>query len=266
MGIKDDFKVYTDQYGLVQPSPGETSGNGLLYTAEYILALAAHGALDDAEKQRLMAVYRACQVLPGLMRRSPAGAPFCGDQEGPDDYVGVGAAANLIGTSLAQDVVKYGQSQGADRWSSITEDEGNQTWSKVLYWTLRVLSLGSPVRWVWNNNDPRGFSEASWLGRQQNLVCHLQVAAGENPPLWRKFWWCLTILSSMFSDPTDQDSWILSWLCVRTMGDRFWLCKWVGKLWTWKFKKAWPHGAGQLLGSYFNNEQHPLAVWLQDIF
>ena len=46
MSIIDDFKAYTDKFGLVTPkNPPETSGNGLRYTAEYVVAL-CHNTKD----------------------------------------------------------------------------------------------------------------------------------------------------------------------------------------------------------------------------
>jgi hypothetical protein len=257
MTIKDAFLPYIDKDGLVQPTVGGESGNGLLYTSEYIYALLANGGMDRIEQMRLTAAYNACQMQEGLMARTPIGTAFSTDQEGPDDYYGCGAASSELDGSLARHILAYGR-KGASGFNPSYEDSDRV---KLSTWLFRILSLFGllKVKWIYNNDNPGFFTQSSWLGRQQNLICHLQFAADEEPPMWRKVWWAVAVLGSLFS--TNNDSYCLSWLCVRTAQGKSKFCTLVGKVW-WHFVlKKFPGGMGEILGDYFQNPSHPLAVY-----
>jgi hypothetical protein len=259
MSVQDLFKSYKDQYGLIQPSPNNSSGNSILYTAEYIMALLANNEFDVAERDRLASAMATCQRQSGLLMRSPIGGAFFEDQEGPDDYVGACAASYFMKTDLAARILAHGRNYGAQKYDAALEDPNHLLRSKVLYNLLSLFGLRK-INYVWNSNNPGYFTESAWLGRQQNLVCHMQFAAGENPPLWRKLWWMAAIYSGTKATKDNHDAWILAWLCVRTMNGRSWLCNLVANYWKKKMLEMWPGGMGECLCAYFGNPTHPIKT------
>lgn len=252
MSIQDDFKNYTDQYGLVQPNPNGGSGNGLLYTAEAIVALFDKGALSQQNIDDFKKAYASCEKEPGLMMRSPIGGPMNSDGEAPDDYVGCGAASFFLNDGLAERILKYGRGS-----PSKYGDTG--LWARILYLVLSKCGL-SKIPYNYNNVDPGVWTEWSWLGRQQNLICHLQFAAGETPPIWRRLWWCAAVFQATRAMKSEHDSWILSWLLIRTMNGRSWICKQVANYWWKKLLNYYPQGMSSVFADYFGNPNHPTAV------
>lgn len=230
--IQDDFAPYIDKYGLVQPAIGGTSGNGLLYTALYAMALLQQGTISVGLAGTILRAYYSCEKGPGLMQRLPNGA-F--GQEGPDDYVGCGLAANLLGTELAESIVTYGR---GEKW------------------------LGLISKYNYNNVTPGVFTLASWLGRQPQVICHLEFAAGQNPPLWRKLWWNAAITLACFAKVTDQDAHTLTWCLIQVADGKSVITQPFVWLWRKVMAKRKPGGISQNLRDYFGFD-HPLVKWLK---
>jgi hypothetical protein len=256
-GVRQDCSTYFDQYGLMQPGPSVSSGNGLLFTAEYIMALMFNNELDEEERQRLIKVYNSCELEPGLLMRSPIGAPFNQDQEGPDDYVGAAAASYFLRDSLAERILKYGNEKGAYKYADEYEEPDRREESR-LFWGLKSLGGTLRIDYVYNNIHPEYFTLSSYLGRQISLLCHLKFAAGEIPTETEKWFWCRAVEDGADAKKEDHDSWILSWLLVRTMDERDPNCNEVATYWKEKLQQTWPGGIGEVLCAYFQNQDHPL--------
>lgn len=228
---------FIDGDGLITPRPclaleHNVSGNGLLYTAEYLIwMIYAKEYQPVIDRAYWFSVAGECLVEPGLLKRSPTHP----DQQGPDDYIGAAAASYFIDQGLlAKTILEYGRTHPA-RWK------------------------GLPVHYVYNNVKPGEFSSSAWLGRQPALIAHLQFCAGETPALWRQLAWAAAIL---MAKPESQDDWVLSSLLVMVAGDRTWVTRQASRRWKENFKQAWPGGLKQVLTAYFNlQEAHPLATW-----
>lgn len=230
MSILSSLQPYTDANGLICPQSNpaiDSTNNGLLYTAEAIVALMDNGELTPELKQHFMTVYGSCEVILGLMKRLPDGT---GGQEGPDDYYGCGAAAAFCDPSFAQDILNY-------------------SWLRN-----------------YNNENPGKFTLKSWMGRFPHLMTHLKLAAGQS--IWNPFeraWWAASLMISALVSNSNAGAWCLSWLQVRV-----WEAKGNGlmeklavKFWRWRFNKNFGN-PGNMLGQYFQNPNHPLALALQN--
>jgi hypothetical protein len=254
--IQDDFKVYTDPNGLVQPTPGSQSGNGLLFTAEAIAAFKAHNVLDPIAVDKFIAAYRTCETQPGLYHRRPDGV-F--GQEAQDDYIGIAYASRYLNRpEIAQRVLDYGN-KGA-----LGLQDGATKGVKILYNVLSIFGLKS-IKNVWNNEQPGKFSINAWLGRTPTMIVDMKFAAGVEPGIFEKLYWCVAMLYSMKNDIRAHDSWVLSWMSWKTAEGKSWLCDFVGKIWLKKFNAYYPNGMGQLLSDYFVNPAHPSAIYLQGV-
>ena len=233
--FQNDFKLFIDKFGLISPyQSGISSGNGIRYTAEYVVSLLetfnyASGVIDT-EVNRINESVLKCQVQPGLYKRTPDD----GRLEAPDDYVGLGTISNLINHNIALDILKYGKEH----------------------------KCFLVIPYIYNNCEPGKWNIGAWLGRQQQVICHLQFAAGIKPALWRKIWWCGAIYLSTKSDVKDQDAYVLSWHLVKTAKGKSWLCDKFINYWKKKQEKRGLK-ISQVLKDYFGFD-HPLTKYLQN--
>lgn len=113
--MHQDFLPYRDADGLVSPrptTPGQrnASGNGILYTSEYYIALHLKGLVTTADREEAFRVFGACemQISPGRFMRTPIHRDECSF----DDYVGLAACSHLLGLPFARRLVAYGKAHG----------------------------------------------------------------------------------------------------------------------------------------------------------
>lgn len=223
-----DFNPFIDKYGLVTPD-GKPCGNGIRYTAECVVAAFDNKVLDSTMKMGIFDCITDCQLSPGLFKRHPEHT----DQEGPDDYIGLGTISHFLGyKNIARSILKYG----------------------------RTHKYFGVLKYVYNNVDPNKFSMSAWLGRMPQLICHLQFAAGEDPSLFKKIWWCGSVLNSLRVPSTDQDAFALTWHLVRVAEGKSKLCDFIINIW----RKRQKHNISEILSDYFNNQFHPLVKWLKN--
>lgn len=236
--IHADFDKFKDQYGLISPD-GKPSGNGLVYTAAYLLTLRDHWLLGLNEVFEGINALTSCFVTWGLLKRHPDHT----DQEGPDDYIAVGLISHLCGSEYAKSILSYGRSNPM-RW------------------------FGIDFYYVYNNEWPGSFLHkdqrtnwSAWMGRFPALICHLQWASGERPCLFRRLYWCAMLLISARKKRGNQDAWIQSYMMCEVAKNRWWLSDKVIKYWECKFKLTFSDGIGQVWAEYFGNPNHPLAKY-----
>ena len=254
--LKAAFQPYTDQWGLVQPQAGSSSGNGLLYTAEAIAALKANNQLTTDMKAQYWAAYEACEVQPGLFHRRPDGA-FGQNQQ--DDYIGIAyAARHLDRPDIAQRVLDYGDI-GANRLTS-TPASGDE----IAYKALSLFGLLT-VKNVYNDIEPGAFNLKGWFARWPFLGITMKFAAGKDPNILEKLFWCVIQLSSLRADVNNQDNWILSWMAWKTVEGKSWITDLVGKYWLKKFVEK-QGSMGDLLERYFNDPNQPVAQALKGVY
>lgn len=242
MAFLDELKDYIDQYGLVQNripnAKGWTSGNGLLFTGEASIIASALGEWNCVVADRFFHALVLCQVASGVYERIPGNR----DQEGPDDYFGIGATAFYLNTycaghfpNLAAESLAYGR-KNPYKWHHI------------------------PLRYYFPNAHQTEFDVSAWMGRFPALIAHLQFAAGENPALWKKIWWCVSIMIA-HKQPTDnKDARILSWVMIHVMAKRSWLCNKAAAFFYKRLYTQYIGGMKQVFSEYFGAD-HPIAKY-----
>jgi len=258
MSLKEEILSYTDQYGLVTPN-GQPSGNGLLYSAEYLALLDELDNMGPDDVLHFHKVYYNCEKEKGLYNRHPNHT----DQQGPDDYVGIATTAALIRPEMARDLLAYGRNNLAPLKGFIVEQNKlSPSLKKIL-----VFLFGNVrVKYNYNNVNPGTTNRSSWLGRQPQLITTFQMAAKERVALPRLLYWCLVISTSGLFDPKSQDAWSLSYLSLKVGGDHNFLTRLTRSIWRKRFKKHWPGGLNNLFATYFNNPEHPLAkYWPENV-
>ena len=236
--LEQDYKHYTDKYGLIQPSTrdgaGETSHNGLRFTAEALVAFNNHGKLSREYKYAFLKAIFSCQSMAGLYNRYPGANQL---QESVDDLCGVGLSSFILRRNyLAREILHYGR-----RNFGFFNNENPGSIFRLNSWK---------INW------------SAFLWRQVQVFCHLRWAAEENPNCFQKLWWIIVILMGTKRQKDDQDGWVLSWMLVKVAKKRGPIVERVRKYWIKKFKKIHPNGIGPVLGDYFGNDKHPNAVYL----
>lgn len=237
--------------GLIHDSTGGISGNGLLYTAEWVLALSNLSLLSPSNRIKFVGAYNSHMRIEGLMMRTPSNA-F--GQEGPDDYFGVAAASKVLdhGT-LAKAILEYGK-KGATQFDLTPTERRDIKKEKILFYTLKILGLGR-IKYVFNNLDPSLFNARAWLGRFPHLIAHLKFAAGITPTWFEYAYWCLALLKKEHAE--DYDRWILPYLMTQTAKDRGLIARFVIGIWNKRATKAFGT-VDKLFYAYFRDKDHPI--------
>lgn len=145
--LSNAIKPFTTLEGFVSPGGGET-GNGILFTAEWLLCLDYNGCLWGQDFDAFLDLIRRVSPRKGLLARS-LGNPT--DQEGLDDYTG----ACAMSVTVAQDVLKYGQSHF---W--YMNNSGKLFNGKALF--IRFQSLIAHIKFA-AQVCPNFIERAAWL-------------------------------------------------------------------------------------------------------
>jgi hypothetical protein len=251
MSIQDDYKLYTDQFGLVHSSKGDISQNGLRFTTEYLFALKRCQEPIDS----LIPSYNACITAPGLICRHPSNPD---EQEGPDDTFAILAASKELKTTFAKDWLQYGRTSLIMGYDELYDRK--KWWHKLLF---SVLSTFEILKFVFNTPRPGMFNVSAWMGRQLPLVAHAKVCAGERLSFVEQLIWCMGVLFSAY-DAKSQDGKSLTWFAVKaSKGSRSWIMSWACRVWSRKLKEQWGEGGmGAVLKAYFGDKEQPSIKWL----
>jgi len=261
MSVLQEFQPWRKVYGFVVPEdnfpgregqPCEVSGNGLLYTSEFIIALFDNGELNKNIRDELEEIYRSCERLPGLMIRTPV---WVESQEALDDYIGCATASYFIdGGALANRILEYGINFPSAKFDETNESE--KTRSKWVYNLLSCFGLFK-VKRVYNNVTPGNFTLAAWLGRFPAVFAHLKFACGKKPTFFEKLFWIISVLFSLFKKNEDNDSFILTWHLTRVAEGKSKFFDLV--IWLWR-KLMRKKRNGTWIAEAMNNP--PLRKWL----
>jgi hypothetical protein len=257
--LKDEMIAYTDKYGLIQPQkqPNE-SGNGLLYTSEYIVTLAKLGQLETDDKVKYLGAIMSSEVQPGLFKRNPEA--FTNDIEAIDDYIGLAAGSKAANRLIAQRILKYGR-EHKFLLKDIISDYLNRSDSSFHLPLIFVSKLFGNIKvgYVYNNLEPNKANSEVWFGRFPQLIASLKWAAGEEPTLFEKVYTALVIATS--GNKNDTNTFILSDLVVYC-SQGSWLCRQVAKIWKWRLYKMYPNGMKDVYKQYFGAD-YPLSNYIE---
>lgn len=266
--IYEDYKPYMDRWELVQPAPDDgrpfgMSGNGLLYTSSYILALVDNSALTSQEKIRLLNVYQSCQVPNeiGLYHRTPTKVK---DFNSFDDLLGVLLASKYLDDGfMARRIYDRGQMIVSEVDESEGLDHPTVKLSKKILPILKFLTFNK-VKWNYNNVNPDKFRVNTWLGRRIDVIATIQMAAKKrvNPIYWT--YWMFTMLSAYLQgEKSDHNAFKLRYTSCRAIEGYGFFTDLTCRLFYARLRKV--HGSlGELNVKYFNNPEHPDGKWLRN--
>jgi hypothetical protein len=254
-----EFQAYSDQYGLITDNnQGNSSGNGLLFTAHYIVGLVEKGLINEVEKNRIAAIFAECEKAPGLFIRSPVQTGY----EAQDDLIGImGAEAKLnpakINRINTQNIYAYGHASNADR----LDPTDSTALSK---WALRIMNVIPFMKNRWNYNpvSPGTFSTKAWLGYRRDVVATIKMAAGQgiNPFDW--LYWAISMVS--LTKSSSNNAYILAMHSGWAVEGKGWLTDWIVGRVQAKVKAKYGDFGG-LLATYYQDQAHPLIKLLKNV-
>jgi hypothetical protein len=230
MSFKEKIKPFIDKFGLVTPWPAAQggSGNGVLYSSEYMIELIDRNEYSLADGQNFVRVIRSCMPNKGLLLRAP---DDFGNQQQVDDYYGLFAALVTLGEhEIAEDIFQYG-----------------------------LKHYGS-----FNIKAPYNWTSISFLWRQPQLLYANLCAA--NRVRWWKFWQLplaiysaiIIALSNRKSPVNEVNERCIAYMLVRATRPSF-LCRLAAKLWQKRIDAMYPRGMRDVYKHYFLPVIHPLG-------
>ena len=265
--IYDDYKPYIDHFGLTQPHMDNgdyygMSGNGLLYTSHYILALVDNNALTSQEKIRLLNVYESCKVpdQSGIYNRTPTKVK---DLNSWDDIYGILLASKYLDDGFtARRIYDHGQSIIAELdTQEINEKKVKQ--GRIVFNILKLISFNK-VKHVWHNVNPLTFNLSAWQGRRPDVIATIRMAAGKPVGLFHWIYWAANLLGAYFQDrSSNHNAFILRYTGARAVEGYGFMTDLVIKLFKLRFRKVWGNLA-EVKAAYYNNPNHPDAVHLKN--
>ncbi len=95
--------------------------------------------------------------------------------------------------------------------------------------------------------------------RFPGLIAHVKWCAGKKPNIFLRLFWCMSVA---LCSATSQDSWLLNNILTTAAGDKGFIEKIATKIYKYRLKKIWGT-LGNVYAAYFNNKNHPLAIYNQ---
>jgi hypothetical protein len=146
--IIDDFKAYTNAMGFVSNSPGGSSGNDLLISAEAKRILIQNNAWTDAMQHALEDAIEDHSYLNSGVYARPG---WQQDQEQADDYYGL----CYMDILAADSVLHYGR----DNWWYF-KTSPNAKWYEPMFW--RWPALIAHAKWAVDSKKPNPLLRLYW--------------------------------------------------------------------------------------------------------
>lgn len=219
----DDWRPWFDRVGLLTNNTNKSgTGNGLMYTAEYLywLSYAKPFGYQD-EFKRIKRLYESCWVPNGGFKRAPSGH-YSKHLNQNDDYFGIALASKILKADFS----------------------------------ARCLDVMRRNHGALNNVKPGEWTFKSWIGRMPQVTVTLQLSAGERPSMWGLAFWLLWLFTSLTR--RKRDSAIKGWLAGRSAYGNSKLLDNILTLFFKLFKKS--HG-GVGKREYFKLE-HPVRKYM----
>lgn len=228
-----EWENHRDDWGLIQPWPGQTSGNGLRYTAEYEWARYFLG-LQPTTKSHW--AYAACVDAEGLVYRTPK-RKF--GQQSHDDLIGLFA------------------------WAALLHNKPP--------FVIRVRERLAK-KFGFFRTDPDAPWQKTFLGRFQQLFAHADYALGKKPGLIPRLFWCVSVLYGAKEKQQDPKvlSWLMVSTYLKG-GQAFLVEDIIVNYFIKKFIEHYPDGVGEVLNKYFGGGRngkplHPARIALDERF
>jgi len=223
----DYFKPFVCKPGLVTTSDCD-NGNMLGSTglAWALLAL-KHVPLTRDEMRDVITPH---QARPGLYMRHPDGS---GGLQSADDYFGL-----IAGLAL----------------------------QSYTYPVRDILAYGRLHAWVFNSGAPGTFRLKAWFGRYPALIAHITYGSCQEPNLFLRTYWALSVFLCCMLPVSKQDSYIQTW-CMVVVYERqpFWGWLQTTAAQFFRMRLLSLGGLERILSDYIGIPDHPLVRLAKEV-
>ena len=212
----------------------DTTGNGLLYASLYYIQLVLNGEARAADFTEFESIIKRCMTQDGFLNRSQSKGS--NEQTGRDDYVGVCAAARIMGSRIA--------------WRLV--DAGNRKWFFGL------------LKWKYKNHEPQNNSLLSldtwkaWFGRMPWDIAAMQWAADIEPHFIRRAFLAASIAWSSTKPSTTLQTW-MRYACSK---ERCWMVESAWEVFRTRVQSA--GGFEKILSGELERD-HPILRYWRDL-
>jgi hypothetical protein len=117
-------------------------------------------------------------------------------------------------------------------------------------------------RWVYNPVSPSKFSTSAWLGYRRDVIATIKMAAGEGINPFDYLYWCISMM--LLSKNSSNNAYILAMHSGWAIEGYSRLTDWI-IVHTQKKMVAKYGDFGKLLGTYFQDQNHPLINLLSGV-
>ncbi len=257
-----DFLPYRDSFGLNQiqskDGVGETTQNGALFTAEYLICLLADentsSLIKYLETERVVEALFNLQSFEGVSIRFPGSGEF----DSMDNFTALLAVSGKHDDGVfAKLAYKHGQNTRADTWDKLQKPELNEKFFKI----ANILSFWRGPRFFWNNQRPEQFCLDGWFWRSPAMMGLLKMTASKcTTPLQ---WIGLLVgqFLGVFKPVEDTDARKLAYVSWQYLKERGIFWNLMYKIWCWKLMKDYPRGMIDVYAHYYGDQNHPLVLY-----
>lgn len=217
----------TRAFSVVKNPGDDSSDNGLLFSARYILLKHLRGDLitpDDYEW--FLDLAARYSIAPGLFERYPGRKAF----ESHDDVSGMAMASFILGIKTFPNA---------------------------------ILAYGEDHNYDWNTEDPGRFSFRGYLARVAGFVPHLRACAGQALTILDQVEFFVGCILSIFSDPGDTSGRLLMVDKAETLRGRYPIPAIAITFFDAHLKKR--YGGLKGLSEIYYGKDHPFAVYAPEL-
>ncbi len=241
--IEEEFAPYRNRYGFV--SAGGDHGHNTLFHAFYVNLLDRYKLLNLATTKKEIQLFNTLidPKYPGILRSAPVGFP----NANPHSHDSLKGAF-----WLCHKLKDYSR-----RFYPVGQ----------INFAKDFLNHGRLHKWNWNPKDPNKFDLHGTYWRFPGMIAQAQVAAGETPHPFNKYWlYAELALSAKKSKGRIERMTLPFWMCktikgISPMADMF-----VGH-WRENAYRKYPGGMGEVFESWGGPwKTHPFTKHYAGLF
>lgn len=262
MGLREETVL--DSLGCPTPADLTTtlSDNGSLYLSQYILLLHRRKEITKTDIEDYVSKLKQFLNFGNILRYPGDTSESC-----PDNMIGIASACRLFYPAANRMMYTHGKYQKAQYIDGF-ESPNRHKWSKLLYWTLRLLTFNN-VRWVYNPKGPStyqpAFTVSNWLGRQPGLIGYLSYCAGERVSAFEHLAIIVGCLLTMYEGKNSQGNYessnrLLTYLMLEQLSDTYWVYKLLNNLFIKSINNRFGNVNG-LVRTFFGDKHSFSKYW-----
>jgi len=256
----NNINKYIDQFGLIALETdgvkGNATQNGVMWTAEYLIASKELGLLDEATEKQLLKAIADCQGENGETYRHPGKI---------DEWDAMDNVVGFLATQPAHSLTRWYNS-GSDKLDKVDDKQDTQTNTKFLPYAKLAKLIGysgSYFPWsrepmYWNNTQPDKFTLFGWYGRSSGFMGWIDLAVKGHTTLLRHAVLIIEQLKGCLGVEETLDGLRMTHTSFQFLRKANPIYKLTYKLWCRNLLKKYPGGMKDVYKLYYQSPTHPI--------